>query len=144
MADPDPADPDDALIRSALARTRVIALIGASVNPDRPSHGVMAFLLAKGYRVFPVNPRYAGREIHGRRVVARLADIPGPVDMVDIFRRAEEAGQAVDEAIAIGAKTVWMQLGVVDEAAAARARAAGLTVIMDRCPAIEWRRLGLG
>jgi uncharacterized protein len=134
--------PTDADIRDILTRVKTIALVGWSPKPDRPSHRVAAFLAAKGYRVIPVNPGQAGQEALGETVVATLAEA-GPVDMVDIFRRSEEAGAVVDEAIAVGAKVVWMQLGVVDEAAAARARAAGLQVVMDRCPAIEIPRLGL-
>jgi predicted CoA-binding protein len=133
----------DETIRDALHRARVIAMVGASKRPSRPSFGVMRFLQDHGHRVIPVNPGYAGETIHGERVYASLSEVPEPVDMVDIFRRSAEAGAAVDAAIAKGAKIVWMQLGVIDEAAAARARAAGLTVIMDRCPAIEYRRLGL-
>ena len=132
---------DDA-IRDLLLTTRRIAVVGASDRPDRPSHGVFGFLLARGYDVVPVNPALAGREIHGRSVLARL-DEAGPLDMVDVFRRSADAGAVVDEAIRLGARSVWLQLGVADEAAAARARAAGLRVVMDRCPAIEWRRLGL-
>ena len=130
---------DDAEIVRVLKETKTIAVVGASPDPSRPSYGVMAFLKRKGYRVIPVNPTAVGDEIHGERVVARLADIKEPVDMVDIFRAVP--GPAVDEAIAIGAKTVWMQLGVIDVAAAARASAAGLTVVMNRCPAIEYPRL---
>jgi predicted CoA-binding protein len=129
-------------IRELLLRTRRIALVGASDRPNRPSHGVMGFLLARGYDVTPVNPTLAGREIHGWTVVASLEEA-APLDLVDIFRRSSEAGAVVDEAIRLGARAVWMQLGVVDEAAAARAREAGLAVVMDHCPAIEWRRLGL-
>ena len=132
---------DDA-IRELLLTTRRIAVVGASDRPDRPSHGVFGFLLARGYDAVPVNPALAGREIHGRSVLARL-DEAGPLDMVDVFRRSADAGAVVDEAVRLGARSVWLQLGVVDEAAAARARAAGLRVVMDRCPAIEWRRLGL-
>lgn len=132
---------DDA-IRDLLLTTRRIAVVGASDRPDRPSHGVFGFLLARGYDAVPVNPALAGREIHGRPVLARL-DEAGPLDMVDVFRRSAEAGAMVDEAIRLGARSVWLQLGVVDAAAAARAQAAGLRVVMDRCPAIEWRRLGL-
>jgi predicted CoA-binding protein len=117
-------------------------VVGWSPKPDRPSHGVAAFLKRRGYRVIPVNPGQAGQAALGEPVVATLAEA-GPVDMVDIFRRSEEAGAVVDEAIAVGAKVVWMQLGVIDEAAADRARAAGLRVVMDRCPAIEIPRLGL-
>lgn len=122
---------------------RTIALVGASEKPERDSYRIMAFLLERGYDVTPVNPGRAGREILGRTVVASLSDLPAPPDLVDIFRRSEEAGAVVDEAIAAGAKAVWLQLGVVDEAAAARAREAGLQVVMDRCPKIEIGRLGL-
>jgi hypothetical protein len=128
--------------RDILLATRRIALVGASDKPHRASNEVMHFLLARGYAVTPVNPTLAGREIHGQRVVASLAEA-GPLDMVDIFRRSEEAGAVMDEAVALGARTLWLQLGVVDEAAAARARARGLAVVMDRCPVIEWRRQGL-
>jgi uncharacterized protein len=133
---------DDTKIRTLLTGTKTIAVVGWSPKPDRPSHGVAAFLAARGYTVFPVNPGQAGQTALGQIVRATLAEV-GPVDMVDIFRRSEEAGAVVDEAIAAGAKAVWMQLGVRDEAAAARAEAAGLTVVMDRCPAIEIPRLGL-
>ncbi|MCC7428748.1 MAG: CoA-binding protein [Alphaproteobacteria bacterium] len=133
----------EAVIRKVLTETRRIALVGASAKPDRPSHGVMRFLLGKGFAVMPVNPGLAGQSILGQTVVARLADVPGPLEMVDIFRNSEAAGPVMDEAVALGAKTLWLQLGVVNEPAAARARAAGLVVIQDRCPAIEWRLLGL-
>ena len=129
-------------LRDILASVKTIALVGWSPNPDRPSHRVAAFLAARGYRVIPVNPGQAGQQALGETVVASLADA-GPFDMVDIFRRSEEAGGVVDAAIAAGAKVVWMQLGVVDEAAATRARQAGLRVVMNRCPAIEIPRLGL-
>ena len=132
---------NDALIRSILETVKVIAMVGASARPERPAHGVMAFLIDRGFTVIPVNPRYAGQTIHGQRVHAALADIPVAVDMVDIFRRSEAAGEVTDQAIAIGARVVWMQIGVRDDAAAGRARAAGLHVIMNRCPAIELRRL---
>lgn len=133
-------------IRRILTTARTIAVVGWSPKPDRASHGVAAFLARRGYRVIPVNPGQAGQEALGAIVRASLAEVvakDGPVDMVDVFRRSEEAGAVVDEAIAIGAKAVWLQLGVIDEIAAARARAAGLEVVMNRCPAIEIPRLGL-
>ena len=135
----------DATIRRVLTETRTIALVGWSPKPDRPSHRVAAFLKARGYRVIPVNPGQAGQVALGETVRASLAEIGEPVDMVDIFRRSEEAGAVVDEALAVlpGLKAVWMQLGVVDAAAAARAEAAGVTAVMDRCPAIEIPRLGM-
>ena len=132
---------DEAIV-DILSRTRRVAVVGASDKTWRPSYGVFGFLLARGYDATPVNPLLAGRTIHGRAVVASLAAAM-PLEMVDIFRASANAGAAVDEAIRLGARTVWMQLGVVDEAAAERARAAGLTVVMDRCPVIEVRRLGL-
>ncbi len=135
---------DDELIARTLRGTRTIAVVGASPKPHRASHGVMRFLQGKGYRCLPVNPGHAGETLLGETVYADLASIPVPVDLVDVFRNSTDAGPVVDEAIAIGAKAVWMQLDVINEPAAARGRAAGLTVIMDRCPAIEWGRLGLG
>jgi hypothetical protein len=132
----------DAVIRDILTNTRRIAVVGASDKTWRPSHGVFAFLLSRGYDATPVNPMLAGRPIHGRTVVATLEEA-APLEMVDIFRASANAGAAVDEAIRLGARIVWMQLGVVDEAAAERARAARITVVMDRCPVIEERRLGL-
>jgi len=132
----------DAEIRDILLTTRRIAVVGASANPARASHGVAAFLAARGYAVTPVNPGLAGQRLHGAEVAPRL-DAAGPLDMVDVFRRSEEAGAVVAEAIRLGARTVWLQLGVVDDAAGARARAAGLRFVQDRCPVIEWRRLGL-
>jgi uncharacterized protein len=132
----------DDMIRAILTGTRRIAVVGASDKPWRPSHGVFGFLLSRDYDVTPVNPLLAGRSIHGRTVVATL-DEAVPLEMVDIFRASANAGAAVDEAIRLRARIVWMQLGVIDEAAAERARAAGLAVVMDRCPVIEVRRLGL-
>ncbi|MGE0417927.1 MAG: CoA-binding protein [Acetobacteraceae bacterium] len=131
----------DEAIRTILTTTRRVALVGASAKPWRASHEVMGFLLSHGFDVTPVNPLLAGKVIHGRTVVGRLADAE-PLEMVDIFRNSSNAGPAVDAAIRLGAKVVWMQLGVVDHDAAARARAAGLQVVMDRCPVIEDRRLG--
>jgi predicted CoA-binding protein len=132
----------DAAIRDILAHTRRIALVGASARPDRPSFGVMAFLLSHGYQVVPVNPALAGKTLQGQTVVATLAEA-APLDMVDIFRAPDQVGPVVADAIRLGARTIWMQLGVINPAAAAAAREAGLTVVMDRCPAIEWPRLGL-
>ncbi len=134
---------DDAYLRDILTRTKIIALVGASPRPDRPSHRVMQFLQGRGFRVIPVNPQVAGTIINGETVRASLADIPEAIDMVDIFRRSEEVAPIVDEGIAKGARTVWMQLDVRDDKAAAKAEAAGLSVVMNRCPAIEMPRLGL-
>jgi predicted CoA-binding protein len=133
-------------IRQILTTTRSIAVVGWSPKEDRASHRVAAFLAARGYRVIPVNPGQAGQRVLGATVRASLAEVleqDGPVDMVDVFRRSEEAGAVVDEAIAIGATSVWLQLGVIDDAAMARARAAGLLAVQDHCPAIEIPRLGL-
>lgn len=134
---------DDDDIRDLLANARTIAIVGASDRPDRPSYGVMRTMQAHGYRVIPVNPQITGEHVHGEFVFRELSQLGDPIDIVDIFRRSSAAGEVVDQAIAIGAKAVWLQLGVVDEAAAARAEAAGLKVVMDRCPAIELRRLGI-
>ncbi len=130
-------------IRALLEGARTIALVGASDRPDRPSNGVMRTLQSHGYRVIPVNPQITGEHVHGEYVFGRLEQLGDPIDIVDVFRRSDAVGEVVDEAIAAGAKAVWMQLGVVNEAAAARAEAAGLKVVMDRCPAIELRRLAI-
>ena len=135
-------DQSDDAVRAILQKTRRIALVGASAKPWRPSHGVMRFLLERGYDVAPINPGLEGRQIHGRTVVARL-DGAAPLEMVDVFRNSAHVGPVMDDAIRLGARVIWLQLGVIDEAAAARARAQGITVVMDRCPVIEERRLGL-
>lgn len=133
----------DFYLAEILRQTRVIALVGASPNPERPSNRVMAFLLRKGYRVIPVNPGQAGKEIHGQKVYARLADIPEPVDMIDVFRAAHALPALVQEVLALEPlpKAIWGQLTVRDDMAAAQAEAAGIKVVMDRCPAIEHPRL---
>jgi predicted CoA-binding protein len=131
----------DAYLRGVLASVRVIAMVGASPHWNRPSYFAMKYLQDKGFRVIPVNPRAQGESILGERVYGVLAEIPDKVDMVDIFRNSASAGPLVDQAIAIGAKVIWMQLGVRNDAAAARAEAAGLSVVMNRCPKIEYSRL---
>ena len=133
----------DDYLRDILTSARTIVVVGASPRRERPSHRVMAYLQRRGYRTIPVNPFAAGGTINGETVYASLAEVPDPIDMVDIFRRPEAAGAIVDAAIAVGAKIVWMQLGVRDDAAAARAEAHGLKVVMNRCPAIEIPRLDL-
>jgi predicted CoA-binding protein len=127
-------------VRALLTQTRTWAVVGCSPDPGRDSHRIAALLKREGFRVFPVNPYVTG-ELLGERCYASLREMPEPVDVVDIFRRADQAGAHVDEAIATGARGVWMQLGVIDAAAAERARAAGLRVVMDRCPAIELPRI---
>ncbi|MBA3666874.1 MAG: CoA-binding protein [Sphingomonas sp.] len=134
-------DPKD--IADLLQNARTIAMVGASDNPGRASYGVMKFLQDQGYRVIPVNPRITGEHVHGEYVWRELAQIGEPIDIVDIFRKSEEVGPIVDAAIAAGAKAVWMQLGVEDAEAAAKAEAAGLKVVMNHCPKIEFARLGL-
>ncbi len=135
---------DDGMLLDLLTRTRTIAVVGASANPDRASHEVTEYLIGRGYDVYPVNPALNGALLLGRPSYDSLSAVPVPIDLVDIFRRSEDVGPIVDEAIVLGAKAIWMQLGVRDDAAATRAEAAGLTVIMDRCPKIERGRLGLG
>src|SRR5260370_3307499 len=142
MSQLDPIPYSDAQIRAVLERVKSIAMVGASSNWNRPSYFVMKYLEGKGYRVIPVKPSNAGQELLGEQVYASLRDIPEPVDMVDVFRPAREAPKIVEEAIAIGAPVVWMQLGIRNDAAAATAEAAGIEIIMNRCPKIEFGRLG--
>ena len=135
----------DALIARILRSVKTIAMVGASPNEARPSFFAMKYLLDKGFKMIPVNPGQAGKEILGQKVYATVSDLPAPVDMVDIFRNSEAAGPITDEVVAnkdrLGVKVLWMQLGVINEEAAKRAEAAGLTVIMNRCPKIEYGRL---
>ena len=133
----------DTLFQQVLSSSSIIAMIGASPKPHRTSNSVMRFLQTKGHQVFPVNPICIGQTINGETILATISDIPVPIDMVNVFRRPEVAGEAVDDAVTVNAKTVWMQLDVIDHAAAERAKRAGLTVIMDRCPVIAYRRLGM-
>jgi predicted CoA-binding protein len=135
MPDTDPEE-----IRDILLGARSVAVVGLSDKPDRPSYAVAAYLKAHGYRIIPVNPGV--REVLGEKAYARLQDVPEPIDVVDVFRRPEHVPEVVDAAIAVGAKAVWMQDGIVHEAAAAKARAAGLRVVMDRCMLRDHRRLG--
>jgi uncharacterized protein len=133
----------DEAIRAILSGVRTIAVVGASPNPARPSNEVLGFLVDRGYETWPVNPGHAGALIRGRPVSARLADVPVRIDMIDVFRNSANAGGAVDEALKLDPlpRVIWMQLAVINEEAAARARAKGLTVVMNRCPKIETRRL---
>jgi len=135
--------PSDTLLRKILTESRSFACVGVSPNPVRPSHYVARYLSLRGYRILPVNPGHVGREMFGGRTVARLSDINGPVDVVDIFRRSEAVPAIVDEALLHlpGLKTIWMQVGVTHPEAAARAEAAGIQVIQNRCPKIEYQRL---
>jgi uncharacterized protein len=135
----------DAFLHDILSTVKTIAVVGASDKESRPSYGVFDFLLAQGYHVIGVNPALAGRQVHGAPFYKALADVPGSIDMVDIFRNSEAAGTAVDEALALDPKpkVIWMQLGVCNGAAAERAQALGVTVVMNRCPTIEYRRLAI-
>ena len=134
---------DEGEIHDLLSKPRRIAVVGASPNPARASNEVLGFLVRQGHDVVGVNPGHAGKTIHGAPVVATLADVEPPAEIVDIFRNSAEAGAAVDEAIVHGAKAVWLQIGVIDQEEARRANDAGLAVVMDRCPKIEIPRLGL-
>ena len=136
-------NPSDEHIRQILTTVKAVAMAGASDKSTRPVYGVMGFLQSQGIRTIPVNPRLAGQQVLGETVYTRLQDIPEPVDMVDCFINPARVGPIVHDAIDIGAKVVWLQLDVINEAAAAEATAAGLTVVMDRCPAVEWRRLDI-
>jgi predicted CoA-binding protein len=131
----------DADLRRLLENTRTIALVGASPKPNRPSHGVMAYLQQSGYRVIPVNPVAAGSTILGETVYGSLAEIREPIDMVDVFRRAEDTPPVAEEAVAAGAKSLWLQLGIANDEAADIATKGGLDVVMDRCTAVEIGRL---
>lgn len=133
----------DAEISDILQSVKTIALVGASDNPARPSYGVMAYLLEQGYQVFPVNPVLEGQSILGQRVYGRLGDIPAKIDMVDVFRKADAVYDLTQEAIAIDAGVLWLQLGIINEQAAVLAKNVGMKVVMDSCPKIEIPRLGL-
>ena len=135
-------NPSGNVIRQLVAGAGTIAMVGASSNPARPSHGVMAFLLERGFRVVPVNPNET--EVHGRRAWPTLESVPEPVDIVDVFRRPEFTPDIADSAVAIGARVLWLQVGVINEEAAARAKEGGLVVVMDRCLAQVVREKGLG
>lgn len=134
------SNPPESVLRAILARPLTIAVVVCSDDPRRDSHRIAGRLKAFGYRMIPVNPFAAGQSIHGEYCYARLADVPEPIDLVDVFRRPSLVDPIVDDAIACGATIVWMQLGVVNEAAAQRAQAAGLTVVMDRCTSRDYRR----
>jgi uncharacterized protein len=132
-------NPSDDEIRALLARARRIAVVGLSPRPERPSHRIARRLQSWGYQVIPVRP--AAREVLGERAYARLADVPGPIDLVDVFRSPREVGALVEQCVALGLPALWLQEGVVDRAAAERARAAGMLVVMDRCISVDYRRL---
>jgi hypothetical protein len=132
-------NPSDAIIRDILATPKIIAVVGCSPDPDRDSHRIAALLKAKGHRIIPVNP--TSKEILGERCYASIREIPEKIDMVDVFRRPEFVDTIADDAIAVGAKILWLQLDVINEPAAQKAQKTGMTVVMDRCPAIEYRRL---
>src|SRR6201992_1979931 len=138
----DPIPYSDAKIRGILSSVRTIAMVGASSNWNRPSYFVMKYLQGKGYRVIPVNPGTAGQDLLGERISPNLRHIHDEIDMVDVFRAPDSVGPIMDDAIAIGAKVVWMQLGVRNDEAAAKGEAAGIEVVMDRCPKIEFSRFG--
>ncbi len=138
---PEPLPYDDAYLRGILGRVKTIAMVGASTSEMRPSYFAMLYLQGKGYRVIPVNPRCAGETLLGETVQPDLASVPVRPDMVSIFRRSEDAGAVSDEAVRLGIPVIWMQLGVRDDAAALRAKAAGHDVVMNRCPKIEYGRL---
>ena len=138
---PEPLVYDDAYLRGIMNRVKTIAMVGASTSEMRPSYFAMLYLQGKGYRVIPVKPRYAGQTLLGETVQPDLASLPVRPDMVSIFRRSEEAGAVSDEAVRLGIPVIWMQLGVRDDAAAERAKAAGHEVVMNRCPKIEYGRL---
>ena len=132
-------NPADDELRALLARVKTVAVVGLSPNAARPSHRIAKRLQEWGYRVIPVRPAVSG--VLGERAYACLSDVPGPVDLVDVFRSADEIGPIVDECIALRLPAIWIQQGIVNEEAAGRARAAGMTVVMDRCIAVDWRRL---
>jgi uncharacterized protein len=134
---------DDAHIREILATVKTVAVVGASHGDDKPSMFVVKYLTERGYRVFPINPGRAGKLVAGVPAYARLKDVPEPIDLIDVFRRADRVGEILDEALELSArpKVFWMQLGIRNDEVAARAEAAGMTVIMDRCPKIEYGRL---
>ena len=136
-----PSNPDDAVVRDLLATMRRIAVVGFSAREDRASHGISRFLDGQGFEVVGVNPALVGQDVLGLPIVAELADMAGPIDVVDVFRRSDAVPPVIDAAIAAGARSVWLQEGVAHEEAAARARAAGLVVVQDRCIYKEWLRL---